>query len=273
MARESSLSIYSAPEFESAVGGALDSCKILHSLDVAFRACQESVYSANSCSDWSDSSGHVGQHVGDVVADDAALRIFEESGIGVLSEESGMRGMSSDLIAVIDPVDGSANVAREIPFWCASVAVLDPLGPLAACVMSGTNGNLYWAARGVGAFLNGEKLVAKPPKPLSKSVVFVNGFPKSHLGWMQYRVLGSAALELCMVAVGNGEAFIDASPFGLAIWDYLGAVVLLKELGYVVGDISGANIYELSLTKRHHIVAARDQNSFDEIMEKLVRVL
>ena len=237
-------------------------------LEAVYLAATSAFQAAVGCKDWSDTAGHSGQHKGDIVADEAALAILNERGFRIYSEESGVTGSDAELMAVIDPVDGSANVARGIPFWCSSVAIVDKKGPLLSCLIGAPDATTYWSIRGAGAFRNEDKLLLGPPKPLSQSVVFLNGFPSKHLGWMQYRALGSAALELCLVASGSADAFIDVSPRGLALWDYLGALVLLEELGFVVGDWLGRELYDIGHEERRHIVAARDRFTFDTIVSK-----
>ncbi len=238
-------------------------------METVHLAVSSAYQAAVLCRDWSSTSGHSGQHQGDLVADEAALKILNDHGFGVYSEESGVTRSDADLVAVVDPVDGSANVARGIPFWCSSVAVVDEKGPILSCLIGAPDATTYWAVRGGGAYRNEERLVAKPSKPLAESVVFLNGFPSRHLGWMQYRALGSAALELCLIASGGGDAFIDVSPRGLALWDYLGALVLLDELGFVVGDWLGRELYNIGFTERRHIVATKDQVVYDAIVSNV----
>ncbi len=238
-------------------------------MEAVYLAASSAYQAAACCRDWSSTSGHSGQHQGDIVADEAALKILNDHGFGVYSEESGVTRSDADFVAVVDPVDGSANVARGIPFWCSSVAVVDNKGPLLSCLIGAPDATTYWAVRGGGAYRNEEKLPPKLAKPLSESVVFLNGFPSRHLGWMQYRALGSAALELCLVASGSGDAFIDVSPRGLALWDYLGALVLLDELGFVVGDWLGRDLYGIGHTERRHVVVAKDQVVYDTIVSRV----
>lgn len=238
-------------------------------LEVAYLAASAAFEAARKCQDWSSTDGHLGQHRGDLVADEAALKVLESSGLGIYSEESGVNDKDKDLIAVIDPVDGSANVARNIPFWCSSIAVVDKAGPLISLLVGAPDGAVYFAVREGGAYKGGLRLKPRPAKPLGESVLFVNGFPKSHLGWMQYRTLGSAALELCLVAAGSAEGFVDVSPRGLGLWDYLGAALLLGELGYVFGDTENREVYWIEHEERRHIVAARDQGLYDAIVSKV----
>lgn len=244
----------------------------LELLQISERALHAAFDAATSATNWSMARGHVGQHVGDVDADEAALRILSDSGLSILSEESGLSGPEGGVVAVIDPVDGSSNVARGIPYWCSSIGLVDGEGLLAGLVLAMPYGELFWSIRGRGAF-RGSKLLEKGvDRTLGESIVFLNGHAPTYLGWSQYRALGSAALELCMVAAGVADAFIDFSKRGLAVWDYLGAMAICQEAGCVVGDRDGAELLELSMSARRHVLAARTPVLFDEVETAVARV-
>lgn len=239
-------------------------------LEVAHRAAKAAYDSARASRNWGIvENGHEGQHGGDVEADNAALAVFQGAGVEVLSEESGIWSAHSSLTAVIDPVDGSTNVSRGVPLWCSSVGLVEEGELVAGLVLAMPFGDLYWAVRGHGAFQNSSPLSVRPPRPLSQSIVFLNGYQPKHLGWSQYRALGSAALELCMVASGVGDAFIDCSGQGLALWDYMGALLVCQEAGCVVEDIEGKELVEISLDVRRHVLAASSKELFGELSAAL----
>ena len=100
--------------------------------------------------DWSLPGGRPGQFGIDLVADSAALEVLDRSGLGVLSEESGLRRPDAPLMAVVDPVDGSTNASRGIPWYACSVCLLDELGPAVSVVA-----NLFVG----GSLLGGEREV------------------------------------------------------------------------------------------------------------------
>ncbi len=71
-----------------------------------------------------------GQYAIDVVADRAALEILHGVPVTVVSEESGITGAANaPVTVVIDPIDGSSNAARDIPYWATSLCALDRDGP------------------------------------------------------------------------------------------------------------------------------------------------
>ena len=67
--------------------------------------------------------------------------------------------------------------------------------------------------------------------PLSESVVAINGLPSSNPGWAQFRCFGAAALDLCAVADGRFDAFVDFDHEALGPWDYLGGMLVCRVIG------------------------------------------
>ena len=93
-----------------------------------------------------------GQYAIDLVADAAACEVLGRAPVAVLSEESGWSGPAgAELTVVLDPVDGSTNASRPIPYWATSLCVLDGDGPLVALVVNQATGVATTAVRGEGA--------------------------------------------------------------------------------------------------------------------------
>src|SRR5579859_222589 len=86
--------------------------------------------------DWGRAGTRPGQYEIDLIADRVAVEVLGGAGLGVLSEESGLHDAERELLAVLDPVDGSTNASRRLPWWATSVCVLDGVGPLAAVVVN-----------------------------------------------------------------------------------------------------------------------------------------
>ncbi len=106
------------------------------------------------------SGGKPGQYLLDLAADGAALPVLHGAGMAVLSEESGVTGDApSGLLAVIDPVDGSTNADRGVPFYSTSICVMDAEGPRVGLVVNLATGERYAAVRGGGAEKDGRALV------------------------------------------------------------------------------------------------------------------
>ena len=165
-----------------------------------------------------------GQYQLDVVADAAVLPVLASAGVRVLSEESGWSGPAdAELTVVVDPVDGSTNCARGLPYWAISLCALDADGPLCALVQNGATGARYSTVRGRGAWLDGVALTPSATTEVERSLVALSGWPPRPLAWRQFRALGSAALALCDVAAGHVDGYLDGHADQHAPWDYLGA--------------------------------------------------
>ena len=207
--------------------------------------------------DWGPSGTRPGQYLLDVAADAAVMPVLHGSGLAVLSEESGLSGPSgSDLLAVVDPVDGSTNAYRGVPFYSTSICVLDATGPLAGVVVNQATGTRYEAVRGSGGRKDGEPLRPSGCTELASAIVGISGFPGIHPGWAQFRAFGAAALELCAVADGTLDAFVVGTHASLAPWDYLGAMLVCTEAGAVVGELEGRDLVTRDPALRRAVVAA-----------------
>ena len=224
-------------------------------LDVLNDAVDAAAEALGECRDWGPSGAKPGQYGFDLAADAAATAALRDGGLRVLSEESGL-GPGSGPVAVLDPVDGSTNASRGIRYFATSVCVVDGEGPLAAVVHDHGSGERFEALRGGGARCDGATLRPPAARPLAECVVGVNGWPPSRGGWAQFRTLGAAALELCAVAAGRLDGYIDFSVGGLGSWDYLGGLLVCTEAGVEVHEGLGRDLVVLDHESRRAPVAA-----------------
>jgi len=207
--------------------------------------------------DWGLSGERDGQYTSDLVADEAAVEVLQRHGIQVLSEESGLVGGGDGaLVAVLDPLDGSTNASRPLPWFATSLCVVDDDGARAAVVHDHPAGVRYDAVRGGGARLDGVLLPERETVDLSDAIVGVNGLPPCNPGWAQYRALGAAALDLCAVADGRLDAYVDYDREAHGGWDYLGGMLVCQEVGVTVGDAFGRDLVTTVHDDRRTPVAA-----------------
>jgi fructose-1,6-bisphosphatase/inositol monophosphatase family enzyme len=207
--------------------------------------------------EWGPSGGKPGQYHLDLAADGAALPVLHGAGLAVLSEESGLSGDSaSGLLAVIDPVDGSTNAHRGVPFWSTSICVLDREGPRVGVVANHPTGTRYAAVRGDGAERNGHAIAPSGCIQLGEAVVGITGFPGHYPGWAQFRALGAASLEFCAVAEGVLDAYVVAGRSTLYGWDYLAGLLLCREAGAADGERDGRDPVVRDASSRRPVVAA-----------------
>lgn len=234
--------------------------QLLHDVADAVRAALDRV------DDWSPSTDRTGQYAIDVAADDAALTILDAAGVGVLSEESGLRRADHPLLVVVDPVDGSTNASRGIPWYATSLCVLDRDGPAAALVVNQATGERYAAVRGEGATVDDEPLVPSGASQLSEALVALSGWPPVDLQWKQFRALGAVALDLCMVAAGRVDAYVDCSVDAHGPWDYLAAVLVCAEAGAAVVDLEGRDLVARRHLDRRTPLAAATPALLDQVV-------
>ncbi len=121
--------------------------------------------------------GRPGQYALDIVADRAALAVLDESGIGVLSEESGLHRPGERLVAVLDPVDGSTNASRGLPWYATSICIVEGLDLLVSVVANLATKERYHALRGEGAYKDGQRIKRSSCTELRHAVVAAFGIP------------------------------------------------------------------------------------------------
>jgi len=167
----------------------------------------------------------------------------------ILSEESGLKTGTSEYKWIIDPLDGTVNFAHQVPIFCISIALAFKDDIELGIVLNPVNGELFSAARGQGAQLNGSPFRVSSTTTVSESLL-VTGFPyniaeifdpvilrygsclKAAQGM---RRLGSAALDLCFVACGRFEGFWEQN---LKPWDTAAGALIVTEAGGTVTTFS-----------------------------------
>ncbi len=216
-----------------------------------------------------DKGDRAGQYRIDLVADAAALAVLDSGGVGVLSEESGLTDPGNGIIVVVDPVDGSTNASRGLPWYATSLCAVDEHGPRMSLVRNLATGTQWQATRGQGAFCDGRPIRPSGVTSSTAAVVVLNGYPPAHLGWRQYRALGATALDLCSVADGRVDATVDSSSDALGPWDYLGAALVLSEVGAPLMDLQGRDLVVLEHDVRRTPISAATPELLSELRTAL----
>ena len=232
----------------------MDDARLLEVLDDAVAAVRDAL---DTLEDWGPTGAKPGQYRLDLAADGAALPVLHGAGFAVLSEESGVTGeASSGLLAVIDPVDGSTNAHRGVPFYATSICLLDAAGPRVGVVVNQATGERHAAVRGGGAEKDGRRIGPSGCEDLGHAIVGISGFPGRYPGWAQYRALGAASLECCAVAEGVLDAYLVAGRSTLYGWDYLAGLLICREAGAAEGEREGRDLVVRDASTRRPIVAA-----------------
>lgn len=233
----------------------MDDTELLAVLDQTVETITEALA---SIVDWRPTTGAVThtQYALDLVADGPAVQVLTAAGLGVLSEESGLHNGDREVVVVIDPVDGSTNASRGVPWFATSLCAVDGDGPRAAVVVNLATGERFDAVRGGGARRNGALIHVEPCDGIATALVCLCGIPTTRGPWAQGRVMGAAALDLCSVACGRFDGYVDNTEGIHGPWDYLGGMLVLTEAGGVVEDIRHRPLVHLEHGSKRGPIAA-----------------
>jgi len=203
----------------------------------------------------------------DLLVDGPLVRSLLAEGLGVLSEEAGVIHADRPLVAVIDPVDGSTNASRGIPWYNTSICVVDDDGPFISIVENHVTRERFEAIRGGGAFRNDVPLKPVHVPELSRAVVAINGIPPRTTPWAQFRTLGASALDISYVAVGALDGYVDFDREAHGVWDYLGALLVCRELGVLIEDAFGRELVHLDHDQRRTPIVAHDVETLERLID------
>jgi myo-inositol-1(or 4)-monophosphatase len=195
----------------------------------------------------------------------------------ILGEEQGQHHDAPDGAVrwVIDPIDGTTNYVYRHPSWSVSIAAEMEGRAVAGAVHDPTHGQTFAAATGHGATCNGETIRLGEAAPLGR-VLMATGFgydPERRRAQAEVMVgvlphirdirrMGSAAVDLCSVALGRVDAFYE---HGLAPWDLAAGALIASEAGAKVADVYGGPV-----VAGGHVLAAHPDR-WDEVAELLLR--
>ena len=200
----------------------------------------------------------------DLTAEEIIIKVLEEANVNILliSEELGEkyigekeRAKEEKAVLVIDPIDGSNNAVRGIPYCSVSIAyaVGNKMNDIKKAVVLNLNTrDMYWAERGKGAYLN-DKEIHVSDLDLSEQCFFELNMPMRDLmknldkigplirRFFRIRILGSSALTLCQIASGSMEAFINLRRSNRLV-DVAAGMLILEEAGGKFFSLDGSKI-------------------------------
>jgi myo-inositol-1(or 4)-monophosphatase len=167
--------------------------------------------------------------------------------IAIISEE-GAKIKKYDKVFYVDPLDGTLNFVHKFPFFAVSIGYWEHGKAIFGVVFDPIRKNLFYAEKGIGAFLNGEKIKVSSTRSLKNSLL-VTGWPynkdkisgiidevKYILKFTEFLSLGSAALELCYVASGIFDGYWE---YSLCPWDLAAGILIAEEAGATISTPSG----------------------------------
>ena len=168
---------------------------------------------------------------------------------GIVGEEGASRDGTSGITWHIDPIDGTSNFFFDIPMWAVSIGAVDRDGPVAGAVYAPALGEMFTAARGEGATLNGAPIRVRENSRLSDALVCTGFSYRVHersahaqrvarivMEVRDIRRFGAAAIDLCFVACGRYDAYFEEH---LHSWDLVAGQVVATEAGALVTDYAG----------------------------------
>jgi myo-inositol-1(or 4)-monophosphatase len=185
-------------------------------------------------------------------------------GSKVLSEE-GEQGINprTGLTWIIDPVDGTTNLIYGLPLYALSVGLLEEGSPVLGAVYNPPGGEMFSAVLGGGAFLGRRRIHVNADASAARTLVLAETDPYMDRrrnrspdlikavfqDCVDYRVTGSAALDICYIAAGRGGIFFTQA---LKPWDYAGGSSILLEAG---GSLSMWDGSPLPYEGKHNFLA------------------
>src|SRR5216683_2557402 len=174
-------------------------------------------------------------------------------GYGLLTEEGGGEAGSDPRHRwIVDPLDGTTNFLHGIPHFAISIALERDGEIVAGLVYEPTRDEMFWAEKGIGAYLNDRRLRVSARRSLGEALIGT-GLPfRGHGDHQTYlatlsrvaaatsgvRRLGAAALDLAYVAAGRFDGFWE---FALSPWDIAAGIILVREAGGYLSDMAGGH--------------------------------
>ncbi len=212
----------------------------------------------------------------DETAENAALRVLENDGrsMRLVSEELGEKiiGGEPEFTFILDPIDGTFNAVNNIPFFCVPMAVggSDLSDIRYGCVKNLVNGDIYTSERGNGAFLNCKPIHVSDHSEFSELSVISYSQPRplpiNNHNVRRVRVYGCAALELCYIASGIFDAFIDIRNM-LRVTDIAAGKLIVEEAGGRVSDWNGNPLStQLDVRQKVNVIASNGR-AHDKLLE------
>ncbi len=187
-------------------------------------------------------SDHTLVTAADRQADELIRGLIQEQfpGEGILSEEERTQYPETEHAWVIDPLDGTVNFSKGLLYWGVSIAHLVNGMPQNGAIYFPMIDEMYSAAHGGGAFLNGAPLFVEkdPSGELFPLFVHCSRLHQRYTAKIKYkkRSLGAAAYHLCLVANNKAALALESTP---RIWDFAAGWLIIKEAGGEIQALEG----------------------------------
>lgn len=170
----------------------------------------------------------------------------------------------------IDPIDGTSNFVRGLPYFAVSVALLREGRSVLGVVYDPVANEMFAAEHERGAFLNGVRLVARETEGTLAQALACVDFKRldrklaTRLAisppYSSQRNFGASALDWCYTAMGRNDVYLHG---GQKLWDYAAGLLVLRESGGFACCIESDDFAQCDIWQRS-VIAARDGNFFEE---------
>lgn len=220
------------------------------------------------------------QKVEKLIMDGISSKFPDHKFIGEETTSSGTKAELTDAPTwIIDPIDGTMNFVHGLPHTCISVGLHVGKVPEIGVVYNPILEQFFTARRGKGAFFNGAPIRVSGEKELRKALIMVemgtSRDPEKMKVVLQninmltpqvhgMRALGSAALNMCMVAFGGADVFFE---YGIHAWDIAAGDLIVREAGGVCIDPAGGPFDVMS----RRVLCASSMELAEELSKKLIQ--
>jgi myo-inositol-1(or 4)-monophosphatase len=265
----------------------------VQTVEILKEACQEVYKQTKEVIGTEEGNRKLGKGAGgdisrmvDLIAENAVVNTIKQYDFKptIIGEECGrVEGEKGFLI--MDAIDGTTNATRCIPFYCCSLAYAIDYklsSVVDAAIIDLSTGDLYYASKTKGAYLNGNKMVVRKNSNNCKDFLIgmnisgisekmVNRLSKIISNANHTRHFGANALELCFLARGFIDAYIDLRG-KIRPTDMAAAFLIIKESGGKVYSTSGLELdSELGVNDRMSFLAVSDERMFKRLYGLLAK--
>jgi myo-inositol-1(or 4)-monophosphatase len=182
---------------------------------------------------------------------------------GFITEEGQGKYINEEYCWIIDPLDGTTNYIHDYAPYCVSIALQKGKELLLGVVYEVCRDECFWAWKGGGAYLNGQKIYTSQTSEMNKAFIglglpynfekygpFINNFfPHLYGSVAGIRISGSAAVNLCYVAAGRFDLWFEAF---IKLWDFAAGALIVSEANGCISGLDG----NPDFLQGHHILAA-----------------
>uniref|UniRef100_A0A5K3EXE8 Inositol-1-monophosphatase n=1 Tax=Mesocestoides corti TaxID=53468 RepID=A0A5K3EXE8_MESCO len=200
----------------------------------------------------------------------------------IIAEESAENRsiLTSEPTWIIDPIDGTSNFVSKFPFCAVCIGYYSEKQALCSVVYNPIHNQMFCAERDKGAFLNDQRIRVSGCTQLHNALILTDWGGDRNASNLDtkaanmrcliaeargVRTMGSAALHMCQVAAGQGDAFFE---FGIHCWDYAASSLIVTEAGGYCCNIDGGPIDLMA----RHCVAASSKELAEAVCQRITPI-